>query len=84
MYPNEKDHMFLFGDLTESLLTKSYNNPYMRDIHSEATPFIINGDSIIYDGKFQNPEEFKPSQIIIDEINNHKQLEKYQSPEGSK
>mgnify|MGYP001560069572 CR=1 FL=1 len=52
MYPNEKDHMFLFGDLTESLLTKSYNNPYMRDIHSEATPFIINGDSIIYDGKF--------------------------------
>lgn len=72
MYPNEKDHMFVFGDLTSELLDKSYNNPYMRDIHAEASPFLINGDSIIYNSKFLNDDKFKPSQMILEEINNHK------------
>lgn len=44
IYPYEKEHKWAFGDLPQTLIEKSKQNPFMRDIFTEASPFEIEGD----------------------------------------
>ena len=43
LYPCEKEHKWAFGELPDTVLEKSKNNPFMRDIYTEASPFVIEG-----------------------------------------
>jgi hypothetical protein len=42
MYPNENEYKWAFGDLSPAMVEKLKENPFMRDMFTEASPFEIN------------------------------------------
>lgn len=61
LYPSETEHKWAFGDLPTAVIEQTKKNPYMRDIFTEASPFIISENNIGYNRKFQNPELLRPT-----------------------
>ena len=61
LYPYENEHKWAFGDLPEAVLEKAKSNPFMRDLFTEANPFLITKEGeIVYERKFRNPEQYTP------------------------
>lgn len=58
LYPSQKEHKWAFGDLPLSVVQKSQDNPFMRDIFTEASPFEIE-DKIVYYREFKNPQKYR-------------------------
>jgi len=42
------------------VIDKAKFNPFMRDIFTEASPFEIEKDRIVYFRGFKNPEKYRP------------------------
>ena len=55
LYPTKQDHKWAFGDYKQDFIKNLKENPYMRDMFTEASPFIINGTNITYKRDFINP-----------------------------
>ncbi|CDW84668.1 sam-dependent methyltransferase [Stylonychia lemnae] len=60
IYPSEKEHKWAFGELPLSIAEKSKQNPFMRDIFTEATPFEIEENGITYYREFKDKTKYIP------------------------
>lgn len=63
LYPHAGEHKWAFGDLTPKVMEKTLNNPYMRDIFTEASPYEIkeDGQTIVYYRGFRDREKYRQS-----------------------
>ena len=51
------------------MIEKSRNNPFMRDLFTEATPFEIENGKIIYYPHFKEPELYRTANKFVEDNN---------------
>ena len=90
LYPTEAEHKWAFGDYNKEFIKSLSENPYMRDLFTEATPFQIDGTQITYSRHFKNHERFKPKSStvevnpdIVKELTTFKEEEDEKENDGS-
>jgi len=67
MYPNERDHKWAFGDLSDDLLKKCEDNPHMNELLTEASPFDLQMSEIKFLEEFKDTDRFKPFPMTEEE-----------------
>ena len=78
LYPYEHEHKWAFGDLPQTIIESLKTNPFMRDIHTEATPFEITEEGLIkYHRSFKNIEQYQPQFLKGGEQDKMRELTSY-------